>query len=116
MDRVALGEVLHMLSYCVAVAACATSRMVSCCTGVAAARAVLYVVGYYTSVTILTMSHAMLGMLSQFGCCIRDAAAAVMAALPKLTEAKSRGLVDLFLLFSSPKGEHKRVFVLFGLC
>ena len=105
-----------MLSYCVAVAACAASRMVGCCMGVAAARAALYVVGYYASVTILTMSHAMLGMLSQFGCCIRDAAAAAMAAPPKFPEAKSRGLVDLFLLFSFPKGELKRVFVLFGLC
>ena len=44
-----------MLSYCVAVAAHAVSRMVGCCTGVAAARAALYVVGYYTSVTVLTM-------------------------------------------------------------
>ena len=106
-----------MLSYCGAVAACAALHMVGCCTGLAAARAVLYMVGYYASVTVLTMSHAMLGMLSQFDCCIRDAAAAVMAAPPKLPEAKSRGLVDLFLLFSFPKGgELKRVFVLFGLC
>ena len=60
--------------------------------------------------------HARLGMLSQFGCCIQDAAAAAMAAPPKFPEAKSRGLVDLFLLFSFPKGELKRFFVLFGLC
>ena len=39
-----------------------------------------------------------------------------MAPPPKLPEAKSGGLVDLFLLFSFPKGELKRVFVLFGLC
>ena len=105
-----------MLSYWVAVAVRAASRMVGCCTGVAAARAALYVVGYYASVTVLTMSHATLGMLSQVGCCIRDAAAAVMAAPPKLPEANSRGLADLFLFFSFPKGELKRVFVLFGLC
>ena len=105
-----------MLSYWVAVAACAASHIVGCCTGVAAARAVLYMVGYYASVTVLTMSHAMWGMLSQVGCCIGDAAAAAMAAPPKLPEAKSRGPVDLFLLFSLPKGELKRVFVLFGLC
>ena len=73
-------------------------------------------VGYYMKVTVLTMLRARLGMLSQFGCCIRDAAAAVMAAPPKFPEAKSRGLVDLFLLFSFPKGELKRFFVLFGLC
>ena len=100
LDRVALGRVLHVLSYCVAVAA----------------RAALYVVGYYASVIVLTIPHAMLGMLLQFGCCIWDAAAAAMAAPPKLPEAKSGGLVDLFLLFSFPKGELKRVFVLFGLC
>ena len=105
-----------MLSYCVAAAARAASRMVGCCTGVAAACAVLYVVGYCASVTVLTMSDTMLGMLSQFGYCIRDAAAAAMAAPPNLPEAKSRGLIDLFLLFSFPKGELKRVFVLFGLC
>ena len=104
-----------MLSYWVAVAARAASCMVGCCTGGAAARAELYMAGYYASVTVLIMSHAMLGMLSQFGCCIRDTTAAAMAAPPKLPEAKSRGLVDLFLLFSFPKGELKRVFVLFGL-
>ena len=116
LDRVALGGVLHMLSYWVAVAAHAASRMVGCCTGVVAACTALYVVGYYASVTALTMLHATLGMLSQVGCCIQDAAAAVIAAPPKLPEAKSRGLIDLFLLFSFPKGELKRVFVLFGLC
>ena len=84
--------------------------------GVAAARSVLYVVGYFVTVTVLTRSHARLGMLSQFGCYIQDAAAAVMAAPPKSPEAKSRGLVDLFLIFSFPKGEPKRFFVLFGLC
>ena len=115
LDRVALGGVLHMLSYCVAVATCAASHMVGCCMGVAAARAVLYVVGYYASVTLSTMLHATLGMLSQFGCCIQDTGAAAMAAPPKFPEAKSRGLVGLFLLFSFPKGELKRVFVLFGL-
>ena len=105
-----------MLSCCVAVAACAASCMVGCCTGVAAARTVLYVVGYYVSMTVLTRSHATLGILSQFGCCIQNTAAAAMAALPKVPEAKSRGLIDLFLLFSFPKGELKRIFVLFGLC
>ena len=116
LNRVALGGVLHMLNYWVAVAARSASHMVGCCMGVAAAHAVLYMVGYYASVTVLTMSHTTLGMLLQVGCCIRDAAAAVMAAPPKLPEAKSRGLVDLFLLFNFPKGELKRVFVLFGLC
>ena len=102
--------------YCIAVATCAASHMVGSCTGVAAACAALYVVGYYVSVTVLTMSCAILGMLSQFGCCIQDAAAAVMAATPKFPEAKSRGLLDLFLLFCFPNGELKRFFVLFGLC
>ena len=68
LDRVALGGVVHVLSYWVAVAAPAASHMVGCCTGVAAACTVLYVVGYYASVTIVTMSHAMLGILSQVGC------------------------------------------------
>ena len=70
LDRVALGVVLHVLSYCVVVAARAASHMVGYCTGTAAARAVLYVVGYYVSVTLSTMSHTTLDMLSQFGCCI----------------------------------------------
>ena len=93
-----------MLSYCVAVAACAASHMVGCCMGVAAACTVLYVVGYYTSVTVLTMSHATLGMLLQFGYFIQDATASVIAAPPKLPEAKSRGLINLFLLFNFPEG------------
>ena len=70
LDRVALPVVLHVLSYCVAVSAHAASHMVGCCTGVAAARTVLYVVGYNMTVTVLTMSCTRLGMLSQFGCCI----------------------------------------------
>ena len=90
--------------------------MVGCCLKVAAACAVLYVVGYYMTVTEVPRSRTRLGMLSQVGCCIQDAAAAAMAAPPKFPEAKSRGLLDLFLLFSFPKGELKRFFVLFGLC
>ena len=70
LDRVTLGGVLHVLSDCIAVAAYAASCIVGCCTGVAVACTALYMVGYCASVTILTMSHAMLGMLSQFGCCI----------------------------------------------
>ena len=70
LDKVALGGVLHVLSYCVAVAARAALHMVGCCMGVAVAHVVLYMVGYYASVTVPTMSHATLGMLSQFGCCI----------------------------------------------
>ena len=70
LDRVALGGMLHMLSYCVAVAAHAASCMVGCYTGVAAAHTALYVVGYYAPVTVLTISHAMVGMLLQFGDCI----------------------------------------------
>ena len=73
-------------------------------------------VGYYMTVTVVPRSCTRLGMLSQVGCCIQDAAAAVMAAPPIFPEAKSRGLLDLFLLFSFPKGELKRVFILFGLC
>ena len=57
-----------MLGYWLAVAVRAASRMVGCCMGVTAARTVLYVVGYYTSVTVVTMLHATLGMLSQVGC------------------------------------------------
>ena len=105
-----------MLSCCVAVSAHAASYVVGCCSKVAAACVVLYVVGYYMIVTVSTMLHATLGVLSQFGCCIRDTAATAMAAPPKYPEAKSRGLVDLFLLFSFPKRELKRFFVLFGLC
>ena len=116
LDRVALGIVWHVLSCCVAVSARAASHTVGCCTRVAAACAVLYVVGYYMTVTVVPRSCTRLGMLSQVGCCIQDAAAAAMAAPPKFPEAKSRGLVDLFLLFSFPKGELKRFFVLFGLC
>ena len=63
-DRVALGVVLHVLSYCVAVSARAMACMVGCCTRVATACVVLYMVGYYVTVTLLTMSCAGLGMLS----------------------------------------------------
>ena len=70
LDRVTLGVVLHVLSYCVEVSACAVSCMVSCCMGLAAACAALYVVGYYVTVTKLTMSYARLGILLQFGYCI----------------------------------------------
>ena len=73
-------------------------------------------VGYYVTVTVLTMSRAGLGMLLQFGCCIQDTAASVMAAPPKFPGAKSRGLADFFFLFSFPKGELKRLFVMVGLC
>ena len=79
LDRVALGEVLHMLIYCLAVSARAVSHVASCCTRVAAAHVALYVVGYYMTVTLLTMLCTRLGMLSQLGCCIQDAAAAAMA-------------------------------------
>ena len=41
LDRVALGVVLHVLYYCVAVSAYVVSCMVGCCTGVAAAHAAL---------------------------------------------------------------------------
>ena len=116
LDKVALGEVLHVVRNCVPVSAHAISCVVSCCIRVAAAHIVLYVVGYCMIVTIHAMLHAILGMLSQFGSPIRDAAAAAMAAPPKFPEAKSRGLVDLLLLYSFPKGELKRFFVPFGLC
>ena len=116
METVAFDIVLHVLSYCIAVSARAVLCMVGCYIGVAAACIVLYVVGYYVTVSVLTMSHERLGMLLQFGCCIQDAAAAVMAAPPKFPEFKSRGLVKLFLLSSFTKGELKRLFVLFGLC
>ena len=116
LDRVALGIEWHMLSCCVAVSACAVLRMFGCCTRVAVTCAVLNMVGYYMTVTVVPRLCTRLGMLSQVGCYIQDAAAAAMAAPPKFPKAKSRGLVDLFLLFSFPKGELKRVFVLFGLC
>ena len=45
LDRVALGGVVHILSYWVAVAARAALCMVGCYMGVAAACAVLYMVG-----------------------------------------------------------------------
>ena len=83
---------------------------------VAAAHAALCVVGYYTTVTAHAKLRAMLGMLLQSGCCIQDAAAAMMAAPLKYSEAKSRGLGNLLLLFSFPKGKLKRFFVQFGLC
>ena len=73
-------------------------------------------VGYYVTVTVLTMSCTRLGMLSQFSCCIWDTAATAMSAPPEFPEAKSRRLVDLVLLFSFPKEELMRFFVLFGLC
>ena len=72
--------------------------MVGYCMGVAAACAALYVVGYYMTVAALMISRTRLGMLSQFSCCIQDAAAAAIAALTKFPQAKSIGLVDLFLL------------------
>ena len=45
LDRVALGVVLHVLSYCIAVSARAVAHVVGCCTRVAAAHTVLYMVG-----------------------------------------------------------------------
>ena len=108
--------ILHVGSCCIAVSTHAASHVVGCCIRVAARHAVLHVVRYYVIVTARAISCAMLGMLSQFGCCIRDAAAAVMETPPKFLEAKSKGLVDLLVLFSFPKGKLKRVFVLFGLC
>ena len=84
--------------------------MVGCCMRVAAAHAALHVVGYYISVTAHAMAYTTLARLSQFGCCIQDAADTTMAAPPKIPETKSRRLVDLFLLFSFPKGKLKRFF------
>ena len=70
LDKVALGVVLHVVSYCVAVSAHAASCMVGCCTRVAAAHTALHVVGYYMTVTACAISHATLGMLLHFGYCI----------------------------------------------
>ena len=98
-----------------AVTAHVVSCMVGCGKWVAATYAVISVVGYCPIVPTHAMSCATLGMLSQFGCCIRDAAAAAMAAPPKIPQGKSKGLVDRFLLFSFLKGEPKSFFVLFGL-
>ena len=70
LDKVALGEFLHVVSYCVAVTAYAALRIVGCCMRVAAAYAELCMVGNYASVIAHTISCAMLGILSQFGCCI----------------------------------------------
>ena len=83
LDRVALGLVLYVLSYCIAISASAAAHVVGCCMRVAAACAVLYVVYYYVIVTLLTMLCTRLGMLLQVSCCIQDPAAAVMAAPPK---------------------------------
>ena len=116
LNRIALGIEWHVLSCCVAVSACAASHMVGCCMREAAACAALYDVGYYVTVTVVPRLHSRLGMLLQVGCCIQDAEAAVMAAPPKYPEAKSRGLLDLFLLFNFPKGELKKFCVPFGLC
>ena len=87
LDKVALGIVLHVVSYCVAVFVHVASPMVGCCMGVAAAYAVLHMVGYYIMITTRVKSCPMLGMLLQFGCCIRDVAAAAIAAPPKFPEA-----------------------------
>ena len=116
LDKVALGVVLHVVSNCVAVSAHTASHMIDCCMKIAAAQAALCIAGYYATVTAHAMSRTILGMMSQFGCCIQDTAAAVMAAPPRFPEAKSRGLVDLLLLFSFPKGNLKRVFIPFGFC
>ena len=88
LDKVALSVVL--VSYCVPVFAHAASHVVGCCTKVAAAYAALNVVGYHATVTAHAMLCATLGMLLQFGCCIRDLAAAAMAAPPKFQQTKSR--------------------------
>ena len=40
-------------------------------------------VGYFVTATVVPRSRTRLVMLSQVGCCIQDAAAAVMAAPPK---------------------------------
>ena len=45
LDKVALGIVLHVVSYCVAVSAHAALCMVGCCTRIAAAHAVLIWLG-----------------------------------------------------------------------
>ena len=112
LDKVTLGGVFHVVRYCVAVSAHVASCVANSCTWVEAAHAALCMMGFCVTVT----KRAILGMLLQFGCCIQDAAAVVIAAPPKSPEAKSRGLVDLFLLFTFPRGQLKRVFILFGLC
>ena len=68
LDKVALGVVLHVVSYCVAVYAHAASCVVGCYTRVAAVYAALHMVEYYLTVTTCSMSRTMLGMLLQFGC------------------------------------------------
>ena len=114
LNNVTLGVVLHMISNCVAVSAHA--RLVGCCTRVAAAYAALCMVVYYVTVTVHAMSCTIFGMLSQFGCLHARCSSCCNTALPKFPEAKSRGLLDLCLLFSFPKGKLKRIFVLFELC
>ena len=79
-----------MLSCYIAVSAHAVSCMVGCCMRVAAACTVLYMVGYYVTMTVIPRLRTRLGMLSQVGCCIQDAAAAAIEAQPKFPEAKSR--------------------------
>ena len=63
LDKVALGIVLHVGSYCMELSAHAALYMVGCCMRVAAAHTVLHMVGYYTTVIACVMSHAALGML-----------------------------------------------------
>ena len=78
--------------------------MVGCCMTVAVACAILYVVGYYVTVTVVPRSHMRLGVLSQIGCCRQDTAAVAIETPPKSPEAKSRGLVELFFALQFPEG------------
>ena len=70
LDKVALGGVLHVVRYCIAVSADSALHLVGCCMRVAAEHIVLCMVHYYITVTACATSCTMLGMLSQFGCCI----------------------------------------------
>ena len=70
LDKIALGVVLRVVSYCVAVSAHAASHVVGWCMRVVAAHAALCMVGYSATVTACAISRTILGILSQFGCCI----------------------------------------------
>ena len=64
LNKIALGVVLHVVSYCVAISAHVVSHVVGCCMRRAAAYTALCVVGYYVTVIACIISRAMLSMLS----------------------------------------------------
>ena len=84
LGRVALGVVLHVVSYCIVVSAYAASHMVGYWMGVAAACTVLYVVGCYVTMTVLTILHAWLGMLLHAQPCLAQPVLAIAYEIQQL--------------------------------